>query len=68
LNELVAAHDYTSNSLVDVENMTEYELKVIQKYYSKLSDFAKYEESLQQSHRIDEAHEHHDLKKRWNIN
>src|SRR5664279_3686458 len=36
LNELVAAHEFASNRLVDVENMTEEELKVIQKYYSKL--------------------------------
>lgn len=63
LNELVAAHKYASNRMVDVENMTEEELKVIQKYYSKLSDFTKKEESLQQTHSIDEAHEHHDLKK-----
>jgi low affinity Fe/Cu permease len=55
LNELVAAHEIASNRLVDVENMTEEELKVIQKYYSQLSDSAKNEESLQQSHSIDEA-------------
>ena len=37
--------------------------EVIQKYYSKLSDFAKKEdESLQQSHSIDETHDMHDLK------
>jgi len=63
LNELVAAHKFASNRLVDVESMTEDELKVIQKYYSKLSEFTKKEESLQQSHSIDEAHEQHDLKK-----
>jgi low affinity Fe/Cu permease len=63
LNELVAAHEFASNRLVNVEDMTEEELKVIQKYYSKLSEFAKKEESLQQSHSIDEAHEQHDLKK-----
>ncbi len=63
LNELVAAHEFASNRLVNVEDMTEEELKVIQKYYSKLSDFAKKEGSLQQSHSIDEAHENHDLKK-----
>ena len=63
LNELVAAHELASNRLVDVENMTEDELKVIQKYYSKLSDFTKNEESLQQSHSIDEAHQQHNLKK-----
>ena len=30
LNELVAAHEFASNRLVDVENMTEEELKIIQ--------------------------------------
>ena len=63
LNELVAAHEFASNRLVDVENMTEEELKVIQKYYSKLKEFTKKEESLQQSHSIDEAHEQHEFKK-----
>lgn len=63
LNELVAAHEYASNRLVDVENMTEDELKVIQKYYTKLSNFTKQEESLQQSHSIDEAQEQHNMKK-----
>jgi hypothetical protein len=43
--------------------MTEKDLKVIRKYYHKLSDFAKSEESLIQSHSIDEAHEMHEIKK-----
>jgi low affinity Fe/Cu permease len=63
LNELVAAHQFASNRLVNVEDMTEEELKIIQKYYSKLSEFAKNDENLQQSHSIDEAHEQHDFKK-----
>ena len=63
LNELVAAHEFASNRLVDVENMTEEELRVIQKYYSKLKDFAKKDQTLQQSHSIDEAHEQHEFKK-----
>lgn len=63
LNELVAAHEFASNRLVNVECMTEDELKVIKKYYSKLSEIAKNEESLQQSHSIDEAQESHELKK-----
>ncbi|MEO6302793.1 MAG: low affinity iron permease family protein [Bacteroidia bacterium] len=63
LNELVAAHEFASNRLVSVENMTEDELKVIKKYYSKLSEFSMKEESLQQSHSIDEAHQNHELKK-----
>jgi low affinity Fe/Cu permease len=63
LNELVAAHEFASNRLVDVENMTEDELKVIQKYYSKLKTDTQKEESLQQSHSIDEAEHMHELKK-----
>src|SRR3954470_11685747 len=35
LNDLVAAHEFSSNRLVNVENMTEDEMKVIQKYYSQ---------------------------------
>jgi low affinity Fe/Cu permease len=63
LNELVASHEFASNRLVNVENMTEDELKVIRKYYAHLSEFTKKEESLQQSHSIDEAKAAHDLKK-----
>ena len=64
LNELVAAHQFASNRLVNVENMTEDELKVIKKYYAQLSEFTKNEESLQQSHSIDEAEANHELKKK----
>jgi low affinity Fe/Cu permease len=63
LNELVAAHELASNRLVNVEGMTEEELKVIQKYYSKLSEFAKSQDSLTQSHSIDEVHNEHAIKK-----
>jgi low affinity Fe/Cu permease len=55
LNELVAAHQYASNRLVNVEGMTEDELKIIQKYYLKLSESSKREKSLQTSHSIEEA-------------
>jgi low affinity Fe/Cu permease len=63
LNELVAANELASNRLVNVEDMTEDDLKVIRKYYHKLSDFAKSEDTLIQSHSIDEAHELHEIKK-----
>ena len=63
LNELVAANESASNRLVNVEGMTEDELKVIQKYYSKLSEFAHKQDTLQQSHSIDEVHEEHTIKK-----
>ena len=63
LNELVAAHEFASNRLVNVENMTEDELKIIQKYYSRLSEISMKEKSLQQSHSIDEADQQHEMKK-----
>jgi low affinity Fe/Cu permease len=62
LNELVAANELASNRLVNVEGMTEEELKVIQKYYSKLRDFTSRQDSLQQSHSIDESHKEHEIK------
>ena len=63
LNELVAAHEFASNRLVNVENMSEEDLKVIQKYYTGLSSLTKKEESLQQSHSIDEAKNMNEIKK-----
>ena len=63
LNELVAAHELASNRLVDIENMSEQELKVLQKYYSKLSFFTRNENNLQQSHSIDEVEVDHDIKR-----
>ncbi|MCE3226372.1 MAG: low affinity iron permease family protein [Bacteroidetes bacterium] len=57
LNELVASHETASNRLVNVEGLTEEELKTIQKYYFKLSELAMKEKNIQQSHSIDEAHE-----------
>jgi low affinity Fe/Cu permease len=63
LNELVAAHEFASNRLVNVENLSEEDLKVIQKFYASLSSQTKKEESLQQSHSIDEARNRSEMKK-----
>jgi low affinity Fe/Cu permease len=63
LNELVAAHEFASNRLVNVENMSEEDMKIIQKYYSSLSKLTRAEESLQQSHSIDEAENMNQIKK-----
>jgi low affinity Fe/Cu permease len=67
LNELIAAHEFASNRLVNVEGMTEEELKVIQKYYTQLSQFAQTEETLQKSHSIDEAERSHARKRHSRI-
>jgi low affinity Fe/Cu permease len=63
LNELVAAHEFASNRLVNVENLSEEELLVIQKYYSRIGQITKKDKSLQQSHSIDEANEQSEIKK-----
>lgn len=64
LNELVAASQFASNRLVDVENMSEEELIVIHKYYTKLADLAKDEVNLRKSHSIDDAKGNTELKKK----
>ncbi|MFY0483879.1 low affinity iron permease family protein [Flavobacterium sp. PLA-1-15] len=62
LNELVASHEYASNRLVDIEDMTEEEMNVIKKYYNHLSKLAEQDESLQSSHSIEEAEELQEFK------
>lgn len=62
LNELVASNEYSSNSLVDIESMTEEEMMIVQKYYHRLSELAKKDESIRSSHSIAEAHEQHERK------
>jgi low affinity Fe/Cu permease len=54
LNELLAASDVSSNRLVDVEDLSEEELTVLRKYYARLKQKAKNENSLITSHSIDE--------------
>jgi low affinity Fe/Cu permease len=62
LNELIAAHQFASNRLVNAENMTEEEMKVIQKYYLNFSQFTKTDKDLQQTHSIEEDREVHEIK------
>lgn len=47
LNELIAATEKASNRLIDVEDITEEELEVIKKYYSKLTEVAKLQKELE---------------------
>ena len=62
LNELVASNEYSSNSLVDIESMTEEEMMIVQKYYHRLSELAKKDESIRTSHSIAEAQDQHKRK------
>ncbi|PJJ08592.1 low affinity Fe/Cu permease [Flavobacterium sp. 1] len=62
LNELIASSKFSSNSIVDIEDITEEEMEIIQKYYRHLSNLSKKDKNLQTSHSIDEANEKHKLK------
>ncbi len=57
LNELIAANKYTSNRLVESQELTEEELLVIKKYYKRLSEKSKETESVFTTHSLDEAEE-----------
>jgi low affinity Fe/Cu permease len=62
LNELIACEEKASNRLIAVEDLTEDELIVLKKFYSKLAVLSKEEKSLHTSHSLDEAHEVHKTK------
>jgi low affinity Fe/Cu permease len=62
LNELIASSELASNNIVDIEDITEEEMEVIQKYYRHLSDLSKKDKNLRMSHSIDEANKNHELK------
>jgi len=64
LNEVVAALEGASNRLIDVESMTEQDLKVLHTHYARLAQMAKQELNLTQSHSIDEAEQRHKRKTR----
>jgi len=62
LNELIASLKGPSNRLVDVEELTEEELEILAKFYRRLSEKAKTESDLSESHSIEEADELHNIK------
>ena len=64
LNEIVAALEGASNRLIDVEDLTEAEIKTLHTYYQSLAVMAKKDLKLTQSHSIEEAESHHLAKHR----
>jgi len=63
LNEIVAAIDGASNRLIDVEELTESELKTLHVHYQLLARMAKKDSSLTCSHSIEEAEVRHQRKR-----
>ena len=59
LNELVAAMEGASNRLIDVESLTEQELDLLHRHYSKLVQMAQQDATLTRSHSVEEAEERH---------
>jgi len=63
LNEVVAALDGASNRLIAVEDLSEQDLKVLRIHYQRLGEMAKREDSITESHSIEEAEARHLLKR-----
>jgi low affinity Fe/Cu permease len=64
LNEIVAAITGASNRLIDVEDLTEEELKTLHDHYQRLVKMAKKDESLGATHSIEEADTRHKAKRK----
>jgi low affinity Fe/Cu permease len=62
LNEIVAALEGASNRLIDVEDLTEEEIKTLHKHYQRLVDMAKKDLELTTSHSVEEAEARHNIK------
>ena len=64
LNELIAALEGASNGMIDVESLSEQELKVLHQHFKKLVSMARHDASLTESHSVEEAEERHRRKTR----
>jgi low affinity Fe/Cu permease len=64
LNELVAALEGASNRLIDVESLSEKDLRTLQAHFSTLAKLAGEESDIAQSHSVDEADRRHVAKSR----
>ncbi|HUS09460.1 MAG TPA: low affinity iron permease family protein [Pyrinomonadaceae bacterium] len=62
LNEIVAALEGASNRLIDVEDLTEDEIKTLHNHYRRLVQMAKKDIQLTQSHSVEEADARHNFK------
>ena len=63
LNELVASIKGASNRIVNVEDLTEAELRVLHDHYVRLAQLAERDGSILESHSVDEAEERYEEKR-----
>jgi low affinity Fe/Cu permease len=59
LNELIASSGHASNSLVNIEDLTEEDLDLLKKFYIRLSELSKKETGFSNSHSYTEAEQVH---------
>jgi len=59
LNELVAAMQGASNRLINVEDLTEVEVRILHQHYQTLVELAKKDVKLTESHSVEDAKEDH---------
>lgn len=62
LNELVAAMQGASNRLINVEDLSEDDVKVLHKHFCKLVELAARDEKFRESHSVEEAEVEHERK------
>src|SRR5437870_9805417 len=62
LNEIVAALQGASNRLVNVEDLTEDEVRLLHRHYARLVALARGTGTLRESHSVEEAAARHALK------
>src|SRR5688500_12773265 len=62
LNELVAAIQGASNRLIDIEDLSEAELKSLHAHYRRLVEMARADEDIAASHSVEEAEGRHRAK------
>lgn len=61
---MVAALKGASNRLINIEDLSDEELKVLKSYYDELSDIAEKEESIVEAHFMEDARENQEAKER----
>lgn len=62
LNELIASSAGASNRMVEIEDISEAELEILKRHFSKLARLFEEERNLKVSHSIEEAENRHQRK------
>ena len=63
LNEIVAAMEGASNRLIDIEDLSEDELKILHLHYQRLVQMSRTDEDVAASHSVEEAEMRHESKR-----